>query len=618
MTRVVIGITAHNEERNLGRLLERLRETPLPADVGLLRMVVVMSGCTDGSVAIAQRAAERDPRLRLVVDPERRGKAVAINQLLDQARDADLIVMESADTLPDPGAIAALLAPFADAAVGMVGARPVPEDDESTFLGFANQLMWRLHHEVASVSPKQGELVAWRNVVDRIPEDVAMDEAYLEAEIVRRGYRLAYAPDAVVRNRGAATIRAFIAQRRRNHAGHRLLAARYHYRPATRDRALLARVALREMLRERGRLRWFFMAALLETWCRVLGWWDYAIAHRDHRLWQMIDGTKELAAATVGQEPVVAAVVVTHNGRANALECVASLERNAYPGLRTIVVDNGTDGAAEAVCAAHAGVDALTIPNRGLAQAFNAGVRAAAAHAPKYVLQVSDDVVVATDFVRAIVGAAEADPRAGAIQGPIYRYDDPERIWAAGGEVLWVLGKTYQRGREMLDGPIFRRARPVGYTCGAAVLYRMDALRAVGGWDEDYFLVFEDSDWSVRAARAGWRQLYHPAPKAWHKVSQSFGGEKSPLYLYFLFRNNVRFMLKLGRPWQLPTFLAFFVLESLVRYSIEALVMSDTRARLRAIWLATLDALRGRYGRGSLDALLPRSPVSAVDEVTPA
>jgi GT2 family glycosyltransferase len=596
--RVAIGVMAHNEASNVGRLLDRLRAADLPG-TSAVRIVVVASGCTDDTVAVAQRAAAADPRVTVVVDPERRGKAVAINQFIVAASDAELLVMESADTLPDAGAIAALIARLADPAVGMVGARPIPEDDETTFIGFANQLLWRLHHAVASRSPKQGELVAWRNVIESLPPDSAVDEAHLEQLIVKRGYALAYASDAIVRNRGAATVAAFVLQRRRIHAGHRALAAEQDYRPATRDHLLVLRLAAAEVSRRPGRTHWLAATALLEAWASLLGWWDHAIAHRSHALWTMIEGTKGLGRDTLETYPVVGVLTVSYQRPENVLECLRSVKRDPYPTKRILVIDNGHSGAAELVHEAHADVEILRLENHGLASAVNIGVRALLAQGCEFVLLLNDDVVIARDFIEQAVAAAVVDPRAASVTGPIYYYDDPERLWYAGGEILWWLGKTYHRGRRVPWGPAFRIDRRVGYGGGAATLYPATALRATGAWDERYFLVFEECDWCVRASRLGWHHLYTAGPKSWHKVSASFGGEKAATYLYFLFRNNLRFMWKHARPWYWPTFIAFFVLESLIRYSLTALTAPDRWRRERAIWLAVADALRGRYGRGS-------------------
>src|SRR5207249_1924155 len=206
---IAIGVMAHNEERNIGRLLERLCAMELP-EAREIRIVVVASGCTDGTVPIAERVAQTDTRISVVVDSERRGKAVAINQFITAASAADILVMESADTIPEPSAIPAMVARFSDPKVGMVGAHPVPQDDERTFIGYASQLLWRLHHAVASVSPKQGELVAWRNVVPALPDYAVTDEAYIESAVTKQGFSLAYAPEAIVHNHGPADVQSFL------------------------------------------------------------------------------------------------------------------------------------------------------------------------------------------------------------------------------------------------------------------------------------------------------------------------------------------------------------------------------------------------------------------------
>ncbi|HEV8655448.1 MAG TPA: glycosyltransferase [Candidatus Limnocylindria bacterium] len=595
---VAIGVMAHNEERNIGRLLARLGAIEI-ADAREIRIIVVASGCTDGTVAIARSAAERDARITVVVEPERRGKAVAINEFITAAAGADILVMESADTLPEPNAIPVMVARFKDARVGMVGAHPVPQDDERTFSGYASQLLWRLHHAVASVSPKQGELVAWRNVVPGLPDYAVMDEAYLESAVGKQGLELAYAPDAIVHNHGPANVQAFLTQRRRNHAGHRLLAQHEGYRPKTRDHLLVARLALNELSQRPGRAHWFLAIVVLEIWSSVLGWWDHRIAHRSHAVWTIVEGTKALPLTRLEELPRIAVVSVSYENPLNILECLDSVKRNAYEGLRVIVVDNGIAGSAAVVREAYPDVEVMRLQNEGLASAVNTALHAALSGGAEYVILLNDDVVIARDFIAQAIGAAAVDPRAATVTGPVYYYDDPERLWYAGGEILWWLGKTFHRGRRVEWGPAFREPRHVAYGTGAATVFRADALRAVGDWDDRYFLVFEETDWCVRASRKGWHHLYTPGPKAWHKVSASFGGEKAALYLYFLFRNNIRFMRKYARPWHWPTFVLFFMLESLARYSVTSLISRDRWRRERAIWLAILDALRGRYGRGS-------------------
>src|SRR5690349_6420322 len=102
---------AYNEEANIGRLLEALiaQETDL---CSIESIVVLASGCTDRTEEIVRAFAEAHPRVKLVVQPQRRGKASAINLFLG-ATESDVLVMESADTVPEPTTIERLVAPFA-------------------------------------------------------------------------------------------------------------------------------------------------------------------------------------------------------------------------------------------------------------------------------------------------------------------------------------------------------------------------------------------------------------------------------------------------------------------------------------------------------------------------
>jgi len=604
---VAIGVTAHNEEQNIGTLLARLRTVSLGAET---RIIVVASGCTDGTVPIVERARRQDPRIQLVIEPERRGKAAAINQLLALARDADVIVGESADTLPDPGAIERMVAHFADPSVGMVGSRPVPEDDAGTFLGYCTQLLWRLHHAVATRSPKQGELVAWRNVVPELPPDAIADEAYLEAELTRLGYRLVYEPGATVRNRGPATLGAFITQRRRNHCIHRTLAASTRYRPATRDHLLLARLGISELLAHPTRAHWLAAASIIELWASVLGLWDHRVARRDHALWEMVEGTKGLAETGLDDLPQVTAVVLAPDARDDPAECLASLSRQRYRNLRVIVVASGSAGPSAG------DLEVLAIPGGGTGDAFNAGVTRAIETGSRYVVALRADTVVARDFVEHAVAVAVAAPRAASVSGPVFYYDEPERLWYAGASIAWWFGKTFHVGRRVIWGPASREPRLVGYSVMAATLYATAALRTVGGFDRAYHRFFDESDWCVRASRAGWHHHYAPGPKSWRRISGDTG-ERSALDLYFLFRNNIRFMRRNARPWHWPTFALFFVLESLARYTLASLVAPQRGARLLAIGLAVRDAARGRYGAGSADRIARSANVELVQHDRP-
>src|SRR5204863_6446333 len=155
------------------------------------------------------------------------------------------------------GTIDALLRHFEDPTVGMVGGHPTPVNSETTFLGHAVHLQWRLHDRIARETPKLGEIVAFRNVVPSIPLDTPVDEISIQALVEQLGYRLVYEPQAIVYNRGPTTVRDFLRQRRRIYAGHLRVADQQGYSAPTMSSARLLRTPLRSraLLSPRGAVR---------------------------------------------------------------------------------------------------------------------------------------------------------------------------------------------------------------------------------------------------------------------------------------------------------------------------------------------------------------------------
>ena len=112
-----VGIFAHNEEANIGPLLQIMRDQQLQR-VEIREIIVVSSGSTDRTDGIVRDFIEQDSRISLLVEPDRQGKASAINLFLQHQTERVLVVC-SADLLPQTDTVEKLVAPFADPEVGM-------------------------------------------------------------------------------------------------------------------------------------------------------------------------------------------------------------------------------------------------------------------------------------------------------------------------------------------------------------------------------------------------------------------------------------------------------------------------------------------------------------------
>ena len=295
-----VGVIAHNEAANIGRLLEAVVSQRTRAAT-VTEIVVVSSGSDDGTDDIVRCWAERDPRVRLMVQATREGKASAINCFLAQARERVLVVC-SADLVPGADTLEGVVAPFADPEVAMTTCRPVPVNDRSRFMGFAAHMLWDLHHRINLVEFKAGELIAFRKIFERIPRRTAVDEASIESVIRGQGYGVRYVAGAVTWNKGPDTVRDFLSQRRRIYAGHLALRDGVGYRVATLRGLRILALVLRNLDWRPRPFLWTWAVAALEAWGRFLGWRDYR-RRRDHAVWEIATSTKRLDAAPSAAPP---------------------------------------------------------------------------------------------------------------------------------------------------------------------------------------------------------------------------------------------------------------------------------------------------------------------------
>ena len=94
-----IIVCAYNEEKGIGTLLSNLSEQKLPPEIDDYEIIVVASGCTDRTVPIVKEFMTKNPKIRLIEEEERRGKASAMNKAIEAAS-GEILVFVPADVLP--------------------------------------------------------------------------------------------------------------------------------------------------------------------------------------------------------------------------------------------------------------------------------------------------------------------------------------------------------------------------------------------------------------------------------------------------------------------------------------------------------------------------------------
>src|SRR3990170_2313546 len=282
---------------------------------------------------------------------------------------------------------------------------------------------------------------------------------------------------------------------------------------------------------------------------------------------------------SMANSPRVFIIILNWNGYADTAECVRSLYRITYPSFVIVVVDNGSiDGSVARLKDEFRDVVCMeNKENLGFAGGNNEGIRYALEHGADYVLLLNNDTVVEAGFLDVLVRAAECYPvchpefisgsqtmqgqeipkqvqddrgndrqsgvcsseKIGVVGPKIYSgLPGSSILWEAGGGIDWRYGKAYHTGFDETDRGQWDGVRDVDYVSGCAMLIKREVLEEVGLLDERFFLYYEETDFCARVREKGYRVVFAPEARIWHKISNTTGGAYGPIFTYYMTRNR--------------------------------------------------------------------------------
>ncbi|MCC7176505.1 MAG: glycosyltransferase family 2 protein [Bryobacterales bacterium] len=298
---------------------------------------------------------------------------------------------------------------------------------------------------------------------------------------------------------------------------------------------------------------------------------------------------------TAVKEPLVVSVVLNSNRCPDTLQCLESLSASSYRTQRAIVLDNAsTDGSVERIRARFPAVEIIELTeNRGYAGNNNVGIAAALARGADWIFVLNEDVVFDQDCLERLVEIGESDPTIGVLGPMVYHHDEPGVIQSAGG-ALGPHWESVHLGVNETDTGQFRDPHPVRWISGCGILVRRAVVEQVGGIDERYFLYWEETEWCLRAARAGWRIVHVPKAKLWHKgVQRNY--RPAPYVTYYSTRNRFLTLAKHGAPLRVWLGACLQVARTVVSWTVRPKWRS-MRAHRHAMCRGCTDFLLRRWG----------------------
>lgn len=225
-------------------------------------------------------------------------------------------------------------------------------------------------------------------------------------------------------------------------------------------------------------------------------------------------------------------IIVNYNGSGVIIDSLEKLGEQTTKDFEVLVVDNAS--ADDSVARIRSLFPAVKILALDTNLGFTGGNIEGLKHShSEYIALLNPDTEVAPDWLESLMRVMDNNPQAGICASKLIVYGTD--LIDSAGDGCMVTGRGFKLGEgERQSG--FNELREVFGACGGAMLIRRSAIDQIGFFDDDFFLIYEDTDFSFRARLAGWQCLFVPDSIVYHKVRTSIG-TMSDIAVYYSIRN---------------------------------------------------------------------------------
>lgn len=311
----------------------------------------------------------------------------------------------------------------------------------------------------------------------------------------------------------------------------------------------------------------------------------------------------------MAREDLIGVVTVTYNSAGVLPDFLRCMAEQTHRNLILFAVDNASKDDSVGILRAYTDERLRIIANpdnKGVAGGNNQGIRASLEAGCTSVLIINNDTEFGPTLIAQLLEALDAYQVDMTCPKMMY-FDEPDRIWAAGGKFLPLSGYlSVCTGEGEIDHGQYDLARLVTDVPTCCVLIRNEVFEKIGLMDERYFVYLDDSDFMYRAMKARVKLMYIPEAKLLHKVGRSTGGEESPFTIHYATRNRIFFQLKhfgllATVPWLLVRQMAWILALALGKKSLSWYQLKNKAFRSALVMDKTVNS----------ESVFPDSPVDS-------
>lgn len=289
----------------------------------------------------------------------------------------------------------------------------------------------------------------------------------------------------------------------------------------------------------------------------------------------------------------VGIILVNYNGAKDTIECLNSLKNIYYSNKCIYIVDNNSNEKDVKFLENNINYSDVKIiklkENIGFSGGNNIGIKEALADNCEVIGLLNNDTTVEVDFLNQLVEKLFSDERIGAVVPQIRDYYNKSIVTYGGGEINYLKGSVFIEGINRYEDSINNAERCVTFGHGCCLFMKSKVISKVGLLPEEYFLYFEDADYSIQLTNSGYKILYCPESIIYHKESVSTK-KGSDNFQYYFTRNRFYFIKK-----------NFKLLSKLTAYPISVLYLIKKMLlkefELKNIKVGLIDYSRGKTGK---------------------
>lgn len=288
-------------------------------------------------------------------------------------------------------------------------------------------------------------------------------------------------------------------------------------------------------------------------------------------------------------------IIVNYKNCEDTKECVKSLINIYKIGYSIVIVDNASNDGSVQKLKNEFEKKVIIIENtvnQGFGVASNNGAKYAIEAGATHILLLNNDTTVDSNFLICLLKKVQ-DNR---ICVPkILSYYDKDKIWYAGGQIDRMRGTSRHFGMWEEDAPIYSIEKKVDYLSGCCVLIPVPIIKKIGLFGDEFFLYFEDMDFSLRCLEANVEILYVPEAIVYHKEGTSSGGKQSKTTVYYANRNRFYILKKYRNEFRFIA-RAYTYVSRLIYYIYGVIFRNNNRL----IWKAYIDFKYNKMGKADL------------------